>query len=117
MYTPTLIKQPVTSHVYGYATSSTHQVYATPGEWLGRKIVIEAIDSDLYIAFGTSSSIEVSTTGVSTLSTYALTPGATTGAAVFSGTAIEITLDANSTYFAIEAIGTGSWRGWMSDAT
>jgi len=116
MKTITALTQPVTSKVYGLATSTTHATYVTPTSWIGQRVVFEAIDAAMYIVFGTTSAVEADATAVSTADGSGnLTVAAKTGAYVPAGTAIEFMLDSTSTYFSIEAVSTGAWRGWMSD--
>lgn len=110
-----LVKAPAVSHVYGYSTSTTHQVYEVPAEWKGQRVAIQAVTANLWISFGTSASIEVDRTDNSTLATNTLTVSAKTGAYVAAGTKQEFVVDTALTHFAIEADNTGTWRGWMSD--
>lgn len=116
MRTHELMRLPKAGQVYGYGTSTTHQVYEIPAAWKGQRVTFQAVTYDFYINFGTSSSVEVATSGVSTLSTYALTATATTGVLIPAGQERTLELDNESTHFAIEAPNTGAWRGWLSDA-
>ena len=111
----TLIRIPMASSVFGAATSTTHEVRALPTVWKSGKVIFEALDANVWILGGTSASVEVDRTAVSTGTAPAITVGATTGAYIPMGTALEIQFDADCTHFAIEADGTGSWRGWRSD--
>jgi len=115
MYAPTLNKAPRISHVYGDATSTTHAVYTIPAEWKGKRVKFQAIAQNLVIACGTSATIEVGYSEVSTVAATVMTVNAKTGACITAGSEVEIVLDSDLTHFAIEAAGVGAWRGWDSD--
>ena len=115
MYNPSLNKAPRISGVYGDATSTSHAVYAIPAEWKGKRVTFQAVAQNLVIAFGTSASIEVGYSEVSTVVATVMTVNAKSGARITAGQDREFVLDADLTHFAIEAAGVGGWRGWNSD--
>lgn len=107
---------PEVGKVYKHAVTTTHVVYATPTEWLGQKVCIAAEDCKVHIAFGTSSSIEVGATAVSTrdTTTKVLTVNTLTGGYIPKDQMRDFDVDRDRTFFAVEGDASGYWIGQVS---
>jgi hypothetical protein len=107
----------VAGAVFGYGTSSTHAVYVIPPAWLGQRVIFQAVSYAMAINFGIAATVEVDVAGVSTVAgtPNTLTVGATTGAYIASGEALEFLITNELTHFAVEAAGTGGWRAWVTE--
>lgn len=110
------VRAPNIAGVYKHAVTTTHAVYKTPTAWLGTKVCIAAEDCKVHIAFGTSSSIEVGATAVSTrdTTTKVLTVNSLTGGYIPKDQMRDFDVSKDRTFFAVEGDASGYWIGHVS---
>lgn len=111
------IRPPYAGAVHKNVVGTTHKVFATPAEWLGRKVLFHAEGGDLFLNFGTAITVEVDRAGVSTWNstTKGLTVAATAGGRIPENGYLDFDVDRSWTYFAVESNeATAYWIGYPS---
>ena len=101
------------TRVYKRPVTTTDEPVAIPAEWLGGRVVFEAIETDIAILFG-DATVEASTTAASSLVGLVMTLTATSSVRIPAGTALEVEIPVACTHFSVEGLAAGHWAGWRS---
>lgn len=108
------VRGPFKGQVHKHVMGTTHKVYKTPDEWLGKKVLLHAQDGAMVFNFNTTATVSVSYTAVSTWNstTKVLTVNTTTGGRIPMDGYLDFDVDKSWEYFAVESdTATAYWIG------
>ena len=101
---------PTLGDCWAVAALTAHRVLKCPDTWVGRTVRVQALNANIWVGFGTATTIEVDSAARNTrnTTTKVLTASSTVGTPIPAGQYRDFEVEVADTYMAFEAEATGA---------